>query len=129
MATKVALLGQVFGRHYEVRQPLGDGGMGSVYRAVDLRMPGVQWAVKVASPDSDDADAAELLQLARLEAELLAELSGTAHPNIPWYQDSFTLRDGTHALVMELISGSTWFADVHRAPGGLTAGTVLPGAI
>src|SRR5512134_970675 len=85
---------------YEVLAPLGAGGMGEVYRATDTTL-GREVAIKVL-PDSFAADADRTARFER-EAKTLASLN---HPNIG---QIFGLerRDGTTALVMELVEGPT----------------------
>lgn len=61
---------------YEIRAPLGAGGMGEVYRAKDIRLDR-DVAIKVL-PDHLAADAAALKRFER-EAKAVAALS---HPNI-----------------------------------------------
>src|SRR3984957_1152734 len=85
---------------YEIRGDLGAGGMGEVYRARDPRL-GREVALKVL-PEAFAADAQRLGRFER-EAKVLASLN---HPNIGsiyGFEDS----SGVHALVMELVEGST----------------------
>lgn len=90
---------QVLNKRYELEQPIGQGGMASVYRARDLRL-GRAVAVKVLHPRY--ADDQEFVQRFDHEAMSAARLS--AHPNIV---DVFDVgEDGnTHYIVMELIEG------------------------
>ena len=85
---------------YEITGALGAGGMGEVYRARDTRL-GRDIALKVL-PEAFARDAERMARLRR-EARTLASLN---HPNIAaiyGFEDS----DTTHALVMELVEGST----------------------
>ena len=85
---------------YEITGALGAGGMGEVYRARDTRL-GRDVAIKVL-PEAVARDAERLARLRR-EAQVLASLN---HPNIAaiyGFEDS----GGAHALVMELVEGST----------------------
>src|SRR6516225_2261252 len=91
---------------YEIVAPLGVGGMGEVYRATDTNLRR-QVAIKVL-PVSVAADADRLARFHR-EAEVLAALN---HPNIAHVfglerQEVQGGRDGTFALVMELVEGPT----------------------
>ena len=90
---------QVLNNRYELEQPIGQGGMASVYRARDLRLGRVV-AVKVLHPRY--ADDQEFVQRFDHEAMSAARLS--AHPNIV---DVFDVgEDGNvHYIVMELIEG------------------------
>jgi serine/threonine protein kinase len=97
-------------RHYRVTSMLGEGGMGTVYRATDTRL-GREVAVKLLSPAlAGDADYMARFQR---EAKVLASLN---HPNIAaiyGLEESGDVR----ALVMELVEGPT-LAD-RIAPGAL----------
>ena len=85
---------------YQVTGLIGVGGMGEVYRARDTTL-GREVAIKVL-PDSFAADADRIARFER-EAKTLASLN---HTNIG---QIFGLerRDGTTALVMELVEGLT----------------------
>jgi Tol biopolymer transport system component len=101
---------------YEIRSPLGAGGMGEVYRARDTRL-GRDVAIKVlpshlsANPD---------LKL-RFEREAKA-ISSLSHPHICTLHD-VGIQDGTDFLVMELLEGET-LAE-HMLKGPLPAKQVL----
>ena len=83
---------------YEITAPIGEGGMGQVFRATDTKLKR-QVAIKILPP----ALAADVDRLARFqrEAEVLASLN---HPNIAAI---YGLEEsaGTTALVMELVEG------------------------
>jgi TolB-like protein/tetratricopeptide (TPR) repeat protein len=83
---------------YEVRGAIGSGGMGEVYRALDLRL-GRDVAVKIL-PASLARDAAAIERFQR-EARAASALS---HPNICAIFD-VGQHDGLHYLVMELLDG------------------------
>jgi serine/threonine-protein kinase len=85
---------------FEVRSLIGRGGMGEVYRALDLTL-GREVAVKVL-PDSLSRDPERLARFAR-EARVLAGLN---HPNIATVH-GFEQADGVPTLVMELVDGPT----------------------
>ena len=83
---------------YRLEAPIGRGGMGTVYRALDLDLGRVV-ALKVI--DVRSAPTPELRSALRLEAELLPRLS---HPNIvPVYETGEA--DGLLYIAMPLISG------------------------
>lgn len=85
---------------YEIRSPLGAGGMGEVYRSCDTRL-GRDVALKVL-PEAFAADTERMARFER-EAKVLASLN---HPNIA---SVYGLEESDHrrALVMELVEGPT----------------------
>jgi len=85
---------------YEIRAPLGSGGMGEVYRARDSRL-GREVAVKVLPQFS--AGSAEALARFEREARAVAALS---HPNILAIHD-FGSDGGVAYSVTELLEGET----------------------
>jgi eukaryotic-like serine/threonine-protein kinase len=89
--------GQSFA-HYVIEAPIGEGGMGAVYRALDTKLRR-KVALKVIHPDLAVPDAAA--RLVR-EARTAAAFS---HPNTVAIHDLGEI-DGTVFLVMELISGA-----------------------
>ncbi|MCY3842409.1 MAG: protein kinase, partial [Acidobacteria bacterium] len=93
-------VGDRFAGHFEVTAVLGAGGMGEVYRARDTRLNRAV-ALKIL-PDAFAADPERLARFQR-EAELLASLN---HPNIAQIH-GIEEEDGTRALVLELVEGST----------------------
>jgi serine/threonine-protein kinase len=117
--------GQTFAR-YVIEAPIGEGGMGEVYRAFDQKLRR-KVALKVLHPDLAVPDAAaRLVREARAAAAL-------AHPNTIAIYDLGEI-DGTVFLVMELISGASlrayvgdttvpvaqklrWLADIARGLG------------
>lgn len=82
--------------HYRVLEPLGEGGMGTVYRARDERL-GREVAVKVLKRH-DDAQAVD-----RFFREARAA-SALNHPNIVTVFDAGEAAQG-HFIVMELVRG------------------------
>lgn len=84
--------------HYEVRTPLGAGGMGEVYRARDTRL-GRDVALKIL-PDAFADDPERLARFER-EATTLAALN---HPHIA-HIHGVEESGSTRALVMELVEG------------------------
>ena len=88
---------------YKIIASVGQGGMGAVYRAEDLRLEGRICAVKEVRPDPDATPEA-LLQSQeqfRREASTLARLD---HPNLPKVSDTFS-EGGREYLVMDFVSG------------------------
>jgi len=81
---------------YRIIEILGQGGMGSVYRAIDENL-GVPVALKENLFTTD-----EYTRQFRLEAVILANLR---HPNMPRVSDHFELGDEGQYLVMDFIEG------------------------
>src|SRR5215471_2181364 len=84
--------------HYEILAPLGAGGMGEVYRAVDSKLRR-EVALKILPPKFA-ADPSRLARFER-EAHLLAQLN---HPNIAAIH-GLGHADGIRFLVLELVEG------------------------
>jgi eukaryotic-like serine/threonine-protein kinase len=101
---------------YEIVSPLGEGGMGEVYRARDTRL-GREVAIK-ALPPAFVADPARLSRFRR-EAQTLASLN---HPNIAAIYGLEEAAGAPH-LVLELVDGETLAARLAR--GALPQGEVL----
>src|SRR5262245_21095501 len=102
---------------YEISAQLGAGGMGEVYRAADTNLKR-QVAIKVL-PESLATDFDRLARFQR-EAEVLASLN---HPNIA-HIHGLEKSDGTLALVMELVDGSTLADRIGK--GAMPLGEALP---
>ena len=81
---------------YRIVEILGQGGMGSVYRAIDENL-GVHVALKENLFTTD-----EYSRQFRLEAVILANLR---HPNLPRVSDHIVLDDEGQYLVMDFIEG------------------------
>jgi len=94
---------------YEITAKLGEGGMGEVYRATDIKLHR-DVAIKVLPPAFTEDK--ERLQRFEREAQLLAQLH---HPNIA---SIFGLEDSgpTKALVMELVDGPTLAERLEQGP-------------
>jgi serine/threonine protein kinase len=94
---------------YEVLEPLGQGGMGEVYRARDSRL-GRTVAIKILPANlAGDRESAKRL---RSEAQAVSLLT---HPNICALHD-IGHHDGIDFLVMELLQGETLAARLLRGP-------------
>jgi Tol biopolymer transport system component len=85
---------------YEIRSPLGAGGMGEVYRAADSKL-GRDVALKVIQQEF--AQDTQLMARFQREAQVLASLNHTNIASIYGLEDS----GGVRALVMELVEGPT----------------------
>jgi serine/threonine protein kinase len=88
--------GAMLHKRYRIVDVLGQGGMGSVYRAVDENL-GVDVAVKENLFTTD-----EYARQFRLEAVILANLR---HPNLPRVTDHFVIEGQGQYLVMDFIEG------------------------
>lgn len=91
--------GSIVGGRYRLVEQIGEGGMGRVFLADDLRLVGKRWAVKWVSRDSGDPDQAEK------EARMLTSLQ---HPSLPRIADYIhgEPMDGC-CLVMDYLEGET----------------------
>ena len=102
---------------YEITAPLGEGGMGQVWRATDTTL-GRQVAIKIL-PDAFAADPDRLARFER-EAKTLASLN---HPHIAAIY-GFEKSSGLHALVMELVEGEDLSQRIAR--GAIPLDEALP---
>ena len=103
--------GTVIAETYEVTHLIGRGGMGAVWAANHMRLPGSRVAVKVLLADiAGDTDS---LARFRREAEIASKLG---HPNIVQVIDFNTLPDGAPYLVLELLTGESLDSRLARGP-------------
>lgn len=95
--------GIILRERYKITGVVGRGGMGNVYRAEDLRLPGRLCAIKEVKPEDDASPQARLQEQSQFlrEASLLAQLD---HPNLPKVSDFFT-DGGRDYLVMDFVPG------------------------
>ncbi len=94
---------------YRIVSVLGRGGMGSVYLAQHLRLPGKQVAVKVLRGGEQLTQ--EMLARFRREAETASRLG---HPNIVEVLDYDALDDGAPFLVLEFLKGESLASRLER---------------
>lgn len=96
--------GEVLRGRYQVRERIGQGGMGSIYLAEDLRLSGRLCALKEVLYDRNLPD--KVLDQAReqflREATVLARLD---HPNLPKVSDFFSSGQRDY-LVMDYVPGN-----------------------
>src|SRR5258708_8199352 len=96
-------LGEVLRDRYKITAYVGQGGMGSIYQADDLRLDGRLCAIK--EVQNDVSLAPEAQQQARdqfyREASILARLD---HPNLPKVSDYFAIGERDY-LVMDFVPG------------------------
>jgi serine/threonine protein kinase len=89
---------------YKIEKSIAAGGMGAVYRAIDVRFDDEPCAVKEMLDDfHSDVDRSQAVDWFKREAKLLLKLN---HPYIPRVRDSF-VEAGRHYLVMDFIEGRT----------------------
>jgi serine/threonine-protein kinase len=95
--------GHVLRERYEIIEIIGQGGMGCIYKAADLRLEGRFTAIKDIQPDPDNTpeERAEDRRQFQREASILARLD---HPNLPKVSDFFS-EDNRDFLVMDFVPG------------------------
>jgi serine/threonine protein kinase len=108
--------GQIVCRRYQVRELLGKGGYGVVYRAWDLRE-----SRECALKENLDTSAAAQSQFEH-EAEMLGRMQ---HPNLPRVTDHFYEPGLGQYLVMDFVEGHDLREVQARAGGPLAEETVL----
>jgi len=95
--------GEVLRSRYTIRRIIGQGGMGSIYLADDIRLEGRECALK--EVEHDRSLPPEMTRQARdqflREATVLARLD---HPNLPKVSDFFSV-SGRDYLVMDYVPG------------------------
>jgi eukaryotic-like serine/threonine-protein kinase len=95
--------GEVLRGRYKIRRIIGQGGMGSIYLADDLRLEGRLCALK--EVEHDRSLPVELMREAReqflREATVLARLD---HPNLPKVSDFFSVGSRDY-LIMDYVPG------------------------
>lgn len=111
--------GTLLHKRYRIVEILGQGGMGSVYRAVDENL-GVDVAVKENLFTTD-----EYARQFRLEAVILANLR---QPNLPRVTDHFVIGDQGQYLVMDYIEGEDLRQRMERQGNILEDEAILLGA-
>lgn len=111
--------GTLLHKRYRIVEILGQGGMGSVYRAVDENL-GVDVAVKENLFTTD-----EYARQFRLEAVILANLR---HPNLTRVTDHFVIGDQGQYLVMDYIEGEDLRQRMERQGNIIEDEAILLGA-
>src|SRR6266480_8012676 len=90
---------EVLGDRYQLQDPIGRGGMATIYRARDLRMDRVVAVKVLREVYSTDP---KFVRRFQVEAKAMFSLQ---HPNIVQVYD-YGQTDGTYFMVMELIEGT-----------------------
>lgn len=107
--------GAVLRERYEIVGLVGQGGMGAVYKANDLRLSGRICAIKEILPEmlsrvgSYEMSTDQTIEQFYQEASVLARLD---HPNLPKVSDYFS-QEGREYLVMDYVEGR----DLHEVLG------------
>lgn len=118
--------GEVLKNRYKIRRTIGQGGMGCIYLADDIRLAGRLCALK--EVEHDRTLPTELVKQAReqflREATVLARLD---HPNLPKVSDFFSIAARDY-LVMDFIPGKdlrTLMSEAHQRGEFLSEREVL----
>jgi WD40 repeat protein len=103
-------IGQTIAGRYKLLEEIGEGGMGTVFMALQAEPVRRAVAVKIVKPGMDSKAV-----LARFEAERQA-LAMMDHPNIARVLDAGSTESGQPFFVMELVKGTriTKYCDDHR---------------
>jgi serine/threonine-protein kinase len=110
--------GQLLANRYEIKRVLGAGGMGMVYKAVDMEL-GETVAIKTLRPEMMDMDPAALDRF-RSEIRLARKIS---HRNVVRTHD-IGESNGLYFITMEYVEGSS-LKDLIIARGRLPAPAVI----
>src|SRR5689334_13838461 len=102
--------GTVIAATYELTEVIGRGGMGAVWAARHLRLPGKQVAIKVLLGTGVGEQA---LARFRREAEIASRIG---HPNIVEVLDFNTLADGTPYQILEFLDGESLASRLRAGP-------------
>lgn len=106
---------------YMILQTVGQGGMGAVYKAQDMKRRNIvaikEMSLSMVPPDEQE----RALRNFETEARMLGNLH---HPNLPAFTARFTDAD-RHFLVMEFIDGQTLEASLERNNGPFPERRVL----
>ena len=100
--------GTILDNRYRILELLGEGGMGSVYKAENQRMPGPLWAIKelLIEVFADPREMREAIDRFEKESTLMGQLTILPHPRIPRVIDRFT-ENGRYYFVMEFVPGKS----------------------
>ena len=111
------MIGQVFG-NYKVTQKLGEGGMGEVFRGVDMMLER-EVAIKFLRPEL--ASQPQVVERFRSEAVTLAKLQ---HPNIATLYN-FMRQGDSFVMVLEFVRGVT-LDHVIQQRGAIPVDSAIP---
>jgi len=95
--------GTLLRSRYQIREQIGQGGMGNIYLAEDTRLKGRICAVKevIYEENLPPAVLREAREQFQREASVLARLD---HPNLPKVSDFFSIEDNDY-LIMDYVPG------------------------
>ena len=95
----------IVNQRYKIVEILGQGGMGAVYKALDIRLRNTPVAIKEISLDTIENERIEkVIENFENEAKTLIQLR---HNSIPRIMDFFSLDNNKCYIVMDLIEGET----------------------
>lgn len=103
------LIGVKINDQYLIKEQLGAGGMGCVYKAENLRLGGRPCAIKVLRGDQQDSEQGEI----RFQEELNI-ISQLRSPHIVQVLDRGELSERRLYIVMELLEGESLFSILER---------------
>lgn len=117
----------VIKNRYRILNKIAQGGMGAVYQAMDIHLPGKLWAVKEMSERwvTDPIERDHAIHSFQQEAEVLARLD---HPNLPRVVDTFSENERQY-LVMEFIQGQTLEVILDKRSEPFSEVEVIPWAL
>ncbi|MDU6248520.1 MAG: serine/threonine-protein kinase [Paeniclostridium sordellii] len=95
----------VLNDRYKIIETIGKGGMGAVYKALDMRLKGIEVAIKEISLETIEDERIEKV-IKNFENEA-ATLISLRHNAIPRVMDFFSLNNNKCYIVMDLIDGET----------------------
>ncbi len=100
--------GAILDNRYRILELLGEGGMGSVYKAENQRMPGPLWAIKelLIEAFADPRELREAVDRFEKESTLMGQLTILPHPRLPRVIDRFT-ENGRYYFIMEFVPGKS----------------------
>ncbi|MFT5633057.1 MAG: serine/threonine protein kinase [Rubritalea sp.] len=93
---------------YSIKETLGKGGMGTVYRAIHTELNRTV-ALKIFSPKAENKEL--FVERLKREGKLMAQLK---HPNVLAIHDAAVMEDGTPYLVLEYIKGEDLQQKLHN---------------
>lgn len=122
--------GTILDNRYRILELLGEGGMGSVYKAENQRMPGPLWAIKelLLEAFADPRETQEAIDRFEKESTLMGQLTILPHPRLPRVIDRFT-ENGRYYFVMEFVPGKSLDHILDEAKHALPERQVLEWAI